>query len=86
MPIRSPPGILKGMRDSTTVRVSTSTRDALRDLAAHDGLTMDEEIQRLARAERQRRVGASLANHQPDDDEQTWLNIGAQTVTTDARR
>ena len=74
------------MRDSTTVRVSTNTRDALRDLANHDGLTMDEEIQRLARAERQRRLGASLAEHLPDDDEQTWLSISAETVTANARR
>lgn len=73
------------MRDSTTVRVSTSTRDALRILADHDGLTMDEEIQRLARTERQRRLGASLAEDQPDNDEQTWLNIGSETVTANAR-
>lgn len=74
------------MQNSTTVRVSTSTRDALRDLAARDGLSMDEEIQRLTRAERQRRIGATLAEHQPDDDEQTWLNIGVDTITADARR
>jgi hypothetical protein len=73
------------MRESTTVRVSNSTRDALRDLAAHDGLSMDEEIQRLARAERQRRIGASLANHKPDDDEQNWLDLGADSVSADAR-
>ena len=46
---------------------------------------MDEEIQRLARTERQRRLGASLAAYQPDNDEQTWLNIGSETVTANAR-
>jgi hypothetical protein len=46
---------------STTVRVSTSTRDAVRALAVADGITIDEAIARLARRERQRRMGEALA-------------------------
>ena len=74
------------MQDSTTVRVSSSTRDAVRLLATDDGLSMDEEIQRLARAERQRRIGTALATNPLDDDDQAWLDVSADTVRLDAPR
>jgi hypothetical protein len=72
------------MRDSTTtIRVSLGTRDAVRDLADADGLTLDEEIQRLTRAERQRRLGAALAAD-PDEHDSAWLSATADSVVVNA--
>ncbi len=76
---------------STTVRVSTSTRDAVRALAAADGITIDEAIARLARRERQRRMGEALASLD-DSEEQDWLDLAvdvhnaADPGVQDARR
>ena len=70
---------------ATSVRVSRRTRDAVRALAEADGVTLDEEIERLARSERQRRIGEALADESttsPDD--QAWLDLGAHAVASDA--
>jgi hypothetical protein len=67
-------GILICMQRSTTLRVMTSTRDVVRDLADQDGVSLDEEIQRLARAERQRRFGAALAAVEASEDDRRWLD------------
>ena len=72
------------MRESTTIRVSPETRDALRDLAEGDGITLDTELARLLRAERQRRMGAALAQ-EPSDDYKTWLDAGIVTIRDHAR-
>ncbi len=72
------------MRETTTIRVSTDTRAGLRELAEHDGVTMDDEIARLVRAERQRRIGAALAASMHDRDDEQWLTMSARTVTDDA--
>ncbi|HQZ35609.1 MAG TPA: hypothetical protein PK020_14390 [Ilumatobacteraceae bacterium] len=77
-------GILICMQDTTTVRVSGTTRDAIRSLALADGLTIDAEIEQLARAERQRRFGRALAVA-PTEDENLWLNLGGSTVVDDER-
>lgn len=74
------------MRESTTVRVSRDTRDSLRDLAEGDGVTLDEEITRLVRAERQRRIGQALSAGEPGDDERSWLEVAAAPVRDDAGR
>jgi hypothetical protein len=74
------------MQKATTVRVSTQTRDALRALADHDGVTLDEEIQRLARSERQRRMGRSLAVTALTDDDRAWLDVTVSDATHHARR
>jgi len=74
------------MRESTTIRVSSGTRNGLRALAGQDGVTLDEAITRLVRAERQRRIGLSLASLEPDGDERSWLELGVQAVHDDARR
>ena len=71
------------MQDTTSVRVAAATRDAVRALADHDGLTLDEEIARLARAERQRRMGQALAAEIAADDEQ-WLDAVADSVNQHA--
>lgn len=73
------------MQNKTTVRVSRGTRDAVRELATHDGVTLDEEIQRLAKAERQRRIGAALAAAELDEADQRWIDIGVTSVSNDAR-
>jgi hypothetical protein len=67
------------MRDSTTIRVSPATRDALRALAERDGVTLDEELARLLRAERQRRMGIALAG-EPSAGEREWIDMGVATV------
>lgn len=73
------------MRDSTTIRVSPGHRDALRQLADVDGTTLDDELGRILRAERQRRMGTALAApHSPGERE--WLDLGAAVVVDDARR
>lgn len=74
------------MQDTTTVRVSGRTRDAVRSLALADGITLDAEIEQLARAERQRRYGLALAEAPLDEESEAWLDLGAETVADDARR
>ena len=74
------------MQNATTVRVSTETRDAVRMLAQDDGLTLNQEIQRLARAERQRRIGAALSSDRLEDEDARWLGLGVDTVSSHARR
>lgn len=75
------------MRESTTVRVSRATRDSLRALAAAEDLTLDQTLERLVKAERQRRIGLELGASPPDADESAWLDMGAETARgDDARR
>jgi hypothetical protein len=76
--------ILISMRESTTVRLSRTTRDNLRHLADDDGVTLDDEVARLVRAERQRRIGQALAATEHDTEEHLWLGIGAETIRNDA--
>jgi hypothetical protein len=71
------------MQTSTTVRVTTETRDSVKQLADTDGVTLDVEIQRLVRAERQRRIGAALATAPVDTD---WLNASLSDVRNHAGR
>jgi hypothetical protein len=54
----------RGTTTSTTLRVSKATRDEVGALVAADQVTMDQTLRRLARAERQRRIGAQLAEHE----------------------
>jgi hypothetical protein len=73
------------MQNATSVRVAAATRDAVRALAEQDGLTLDEEIARLARVERPRRMGQALAETtSPDDDR--WLDAVADSVNRHAGR
>lgn len=74
------------MQESTTVRVAKNTRDRLRDLADIDGVTLDEEVHRLVRAERQRRMGRALSAAQLDDEDRSWLEVATDAVRDDARR
>lgn len=68
------------MQYQTSVRVSTRTRDAVRRLADADDVTLDEEIARLARSERQRRMGLELSQVEPNDEDQAWIDAGLDAV------
>ncbi len=74
------------MRESTTIRVTPGNRDALRRLADSDGLTLDEEIARLLRAERQRRMGVALAGAELTDSDRAWVDLGVASAADHARR
>ena len=56
------------------------TRDALRQLAEREGLTLDAELDRLIRRERRRIIGAQLAGAQLDADDTAVLNASASDV------
>ena len=71
---------------STTIRVSKAVRDEIGALAAADHITLDEMLRRLARAERQRRIGAELALHDPTSTERAITAVGLATVEQHARR
>jgi len=83
----TPAGILDGMRDVTTIKVSVGTRDALRQLADLEDLTLDAMIGRLIRHERRRLIGSQLASAPLDDDDRTVLDASASDVSplSDAR-
>jgi len=76
------------MRDVTTIKVSVRTRDALRQLADLEGLTLDGAIERLIRTERRRLIGAQLASGPLDDDDRAVLDASAADTSdlTDASR
>ena len=73
-------GIFQGMPDSTTVKVSVETRDALRRLADREGLTLDAQLRKLIRRERRRIIGSQLASGSLDADEQALLDASASDV------
>ena len=68
------------------MRVSKSVRDEIGALAAADHLTLDEMLRRLARAERQRRIGAELAAHEPTSSERAVTAVGLAAAEQHARR
>ena len=78
-------GILGGMPESTTIKVSVRTRDALRQLADREGLTFDAQIEKLIRRERRRILGAQLASVPLDADEQAVLDASASDVADASR-
>ena len=71
---------------STTMRVSKAVRDEIGALAAADHVTLDEMLRRLARAERQRRIGAELAGHALTTNESAVIAAGLATVEHHAGR
>ncbi len=73
------------MSKSTTIKVSVSTRDALRRLADDEGLTLDAQLVRMIRAERRRSIGAELASMPLSDEDRTVLD-GAAGDVADASR
>ena len=68
------------------MRVSKAVRDEIGALAAADHVTLDEMLRRLARAERQRRMGAELAESAPTTNERAIIAAGLATVEHHAGR
>ncbi|MCY3616826.1 MAG: hypothetical protein OXG66_04040 [Acidimicrobiaceae bacterium] len=68
------------MSDSTTIKVSVRTRDALRELADREGLTFDAQIEKLIRRERRRIIGAQLAGAPLDPADEVVLDASASDV------
>jgi hypothetical protein len=68
------------MQGTTSIRVSSATRDSLKNLASVDGLTIEQEVKQLLKAERQRRMGDELAAVELTDEENDWLHLGLQTA------
>jgi hypothetical protein len=72
--------------DSTTIRVSKVVRDEIGALAAAEHITVDEMLRRLARSERQRRMGAELAANEPTPDQRAVVSVGLDTAERYAGR
>ena len=49
-------------------------------------ITLEEMLRRLARAERQRRIGAELAAHEPTSAERAIIDVGLATAEHHAGR
>lgn len=64
------------MSDTTTIRVSRATRDALNDLAARRGETLTDTVSRAARLLEQETIGQDLSVPLRDD-ELSWLDADA---------
>lgn len=73
------------MRDVTTIKISVRTRDALRQLAEREGLTLDAQLDRLIRRERRRLIGAQLASTPPTEADATVLDASANDVADACR-
>ena len=78
-------GILTGMPETTTIKVSMRTRDALRILADREGRTLDAQIDALIRKERRRIMGQQLGSAPLDDGELMVLNASAEDVSDASR-
>jgi len=64
------------MSETTTIRVSRTTRDVLNDLAVRRGETLTDTVARAARLLEQEAIGRDLAVPLRDD-EVTWLDADA---------
>lgn len=60
--------------------MSVRTRDALRQLAEREGLTLDAQLDRLIRRERRRIIGAQLGGAQLDAEDMVVLDASASDV------
>lgn len=78
-------GILGGMPDSTTIKVSVRNRDALRQLADREGLTFDAQLEKMIRRERRRIIGAQLASAPLDVEDKAVLDASAGDVADASR-
>lgn len=65
---------------STTIRVTTETRDAVKALAEADDRTLDQQIALMARRERQQRMGRELASIELTADDRAVIDSGIATV------
>lgn len=77
--------MLLGIPDTTTIKVSVRTRDALCELAEREGHTLDAQIKKMVRRERRRVIGAQLANDGPVAHDQALFNASASDVADASR-
>ncbi|WP_419842470.1 hypothetical protein [Candidatus Poriferisodalis sp.] len=73
------------MSSATTIKVSVRNRDALRQLADREGLTLDAQIARLIQRERRRLLGAQLASSPLDDADRAVVDASASDVADASR-
>ena len=73
------------MPETTTIKVSTRTRDALRVLADREGRTLDAQIDTLIRRERRRIIGQQLGSASLENGELMVLNASAEDVSDASR-
>lgn len=74
--VLSTKAILKFMGNTTTIRVTRTTRDALHELAAKRGESLTEVVARAARLLEQEAIGQDLSAPLRDD-ELAWLDADA---------
>ena len=68
------------MKETTTVRVTRSTHQALRERAERDGLTIEAELRQLLRYDRQRRLAEALATTELSGADEQVLSAAAAAV------
>ncbi len=68
------------MPEYTTIKVTTRTRDTLRQLADRAGRTLDAEIEALIRRERRRIIGQQLSVAELSSDDLVVLDASASDV------
>lgn len=73
------------MTELTTIKVSTRTRDSLRQLADREGRTLDAQIDVLIRRERRRIIGHQLSTESLDSEVLAVLNASASDVADASR-
>ena len=73
-------GRLLSMPETTTIKVSVETRDALRQLADLEGVTLDTQLRKLIQGERRRLIGAQLASRPLNDDDVAVLRASSADV------
>lgn len=78
-------GILWSMPETTTIKVSLRTRDALRQLADREGRTFDAQLDKMIQRERRRILGAQLASVPLEVDDDVVLDASASDVADASR-
>ena len=73
------------MSETTTIKVSVRTRDALRELANREGRTLDSQLEQLIRRERRRTMGRELSEGGLSDDDRQFLDASASDVADASR-
>ena len=68
------------MSETTTFRVARSTHQELRERASQDGLTMEGELKRLLRYDRQRRMAEAFAREDPASEDLAVVQGGMAAV------
>jgi hypothetical protein len=70
---------------TTTIRVRSSTKRIVEEMVKAQGSTYDEVIARMARHERQRIIGADLAQRELSPADEAVIRSGSDTVARASR-